>query len=78
MTDYLEGALALEQLRAFETHIFGCGNCTEYLRQMRRTIELERQIGQADAGAGDLGSSTGNSQRMLDTLLSEFRAQHPH
>ena len=40
ITDYLEGALGERDLRAFETHIANCGDCTEYLEQMRRTIRV--------------------------------------
>jgi anti-sigma factor RsiW len=40
VTDYLEGALSAADLRRFEEHIQGCGGCTEYLAQFRRTIQL--------------------------------------
>ena len=40
VTDYLEGALPRGARRRFEAHLSGCPHCTEYLAQMRRTIEL--------------------------------------
>ena len=40
VTDYLEQALQPAELRRFEEHIAGCGNCTRYLEQLRATIEL--------------------------------------
>ena len=40
VTDYLEGALAPADLRRFEQHIEGCGNCTTYLAHMRETIRI--------------------------------------
>ena len=40
VTDYLEGALSLGDLRRFEEHIAVCDACTEYLRQLRETIRL--------------------------------------
>ena len=40
VTDYLEGVLAPADLRRFEQHIDGCGNCTTYLAQMRETIRI--------------------------------------
>lgn len=40
VTDYLEGALAPAELRRFEEHIALCDGCSEYLDQLRRTIEL--------------------------------------
>ena len=40
VTDYLENALSADERARFEAHIGRCDGCTEYLRQMRRTIEL--------------------------------------
>jgi len=40
VTDYLEGALSRTDRRRYETHLAGCPHCTEYLAQMRATIEL--------------------------------------
>ena len=40
VTDYLEGALSPAEHRRFEAHLAGCPHCTEYLAQMRKTIEL--------------------------------------
>jgi anti-sigma factor RsiW len=39
VTEYLEGALGRSQRRRFERHLAGCEHCTEYLAQMRLTIE---------------------------------------
>jgi anti-sigma factor RsiW len=40
VTDYLEGALPLEDRRDFENHLSGCRYCRAYVEQMRATIEL--------------------------------------
>jgi anti-sigma factor RsiW len=40
VTDYLEGALSRADRRRYESHLAGCPHCTEYLAQMRKTIEL--------------------------------------
>ena len=40
VTDYLEGVLTPAELRRFEEHIALCDGCSEYLDQVRRTIEL--------------------------------------
>jgi anti-sigma factor RsiW len=40
VTGYLEGTLARAGRRRFEAHLAGCPHCTEYLAQMRKTIEL--------------------------------------
>ncbi len=76
VTDYLEGALTPDLLEAFQEHISACGNCTEYLRQMRSTIDLERLIG-AEGGVLDEAAFDGAPSPMLDDLLAEFRARHP-
>ena len=44
VTDYLEGALSRSARRRFEAHLAGCPHCTEYLAQMRVTIELAGRI----------------------------------
>ena len=44
VTDYLEGALGEGDLRRFEQHIAGCGNCTRYLEQLRATIRITGTI----------------------------------
>ena len=40
ITDYLEGALPGNLVKAIDRHLSGCPHCTEYLAQMRRTIEV--------------------------------------
>ena len=40
VTDYLEGALSRADRRRYESHLAGCPHCTEYLAQMRKTIDL--------------------------------------
>jgi anti-sigma factor RsiW len=40
VTDYLEDALSSADRRRFEAHLANCPHCTEYLAQMRKTIEL--------------------------------------
>lgn len=40
VTDYLESRLPRADRRRYETHLAGCPHCTEYLAQMRKTIEL--------------------------------------
>lgn len=40
VTEYLEGKLAPEQRARFEAHLKTCGNCTEYVREIRDTLRL--------------------------------------
>ena len=76
VTDYLEGALTPDLLEAFRTHISECGNCAEYLHQMRRTIDLGRLTGAEGGEVTDVPPDPAASP-MLDDLLAEFRARHP-
>ncbi len=48
VTGYLEQALDPAELRRFEEHIAGCGNCTRYLEQLRETIRLTGTISTDD------------------------------
>ncbi len=44
VTDYLEGALDRRDRVRFEAHLAGCPHCTEYLAQMRRTLDALGRI----------------------------------
>ncbi len=44
VTDYLEGALTRRDRDRLETHLAACPHCTEYLAQMRRTLDLLGRI----------------------------------
>jgi anti-sigma factor RsiW len=44
VTDYIEGLLSRSGRRRFEAHIAACPDCTEYLEQMRATIELTGRL----------------------------------
>jgi anti-sigma factor RsiW len=48
VTDYLEGALPPRLHEAAERHLASCVHCTEYLEQMRRTIELAGHLREED------------------------------
>ena len=51
VTDYLEGRLSRAGRRRFEAHLAGCPHCTEYLAQMRATIELTGTVTAEDLPA---------------------------
>ena len=40
VTDYLEGRLPPLDRRRFEEHLRGCTDCTIYLDQIRKTLQL--------------------------------------
>ena len=45
MADYLDGRLAARELERLEVHLAGCPHCSEYLAQLRVTIDA---LGHAD------------------------------
>jgi anti-sigma factor RsiW len=44
VTDYLEGALSSRERARFEAHVRACPHCTEYLRQIRATIDATGHV----------------------------------
>ena len=44
VTDYLEGALPRNERKAFEQHLAGCPNCTNYLDQMQQAMKLTGRL----------------------------------
>lgn len=48
LTDYLEGALAVEERVALEQHLLLCEGCAIYLEQLRTTIDLTGQLREED------------------------------
>ncbi len=44
VTDYLEGALEGTERARLEAHLAACPHCSEYLAQMRRTLDLLGRI----------------------------------
>ncbi len=48
VTDYLEGVLPSGLMRAIDRHLVDCPHCTEYLNQMRRTIQLVGEMSDED------------------------------
>ena len=48
VTDYLEGALAPEEVARFEHHLSLCEGCVWYVEQIRMTVEAVGRIGEED------------------------------
>ena len=44
VTDYLEDALPRNERKAFEAHLAGCPNCTNYLDQMQQAMKLTGRL----------------------------------
>lgn len=44
VTDWFEGALDARHRRAFEAHLAACNGCTEYVEQLRATIEITGKL----------------------------------
>jgi predicted anti-sigma-YlaC factor YlaD len=62
VTDYLEGTLPDEVRLRLENHLLECDGCTNYLDQMRQTIQLTGQLSEASLTA-----------QQCDDLLKLFR-----
>jgi anti-sigma factor RsiW len=67
VTDYLEGGLSRADRRRYEAHLAGCPHCTEYLAQMRKTIELTGTLTPDDL--------TPQMQDEFVTLFRQWRAE---
>jgi len=65
VTGYLEGTLARAGRRRFEAHLAGCPHCTEYLAQMRKTIELTGSLTPDDL-----------TPQMQDEFIAIYRQWH--
>ena len=65
MTAYVEGTLDAAERARFEGHLAGCPHCTEYLAQMRRTIELSGHLRDDDVPSD-----------VIDVLTQAFAEYH--
>ncbi len=61
LTDYLEGALGIEERAALERHLAWCDWCMTYFDQLRDTVQAAASLRQDDAAAP------------VDDLLAAFR-----
>jgi anti-sigma factor RsiW len=62
MTDYLDGRLETEDRERLELHLAGCPHCSEYLAQLRVTVDA---LGVTPADA--------LSDEALDELVALYR-----
>jgi anti-sigma factor RsiW len=62
VTDYLEGVLSRRDRARLDAHLAECPHCSEYLAQMRRTLDA---LGRIDADALD--------PEVADELVSLYR-----
>ena len=62
VTDYLEDTLPAEVRARLENHLAGCDGCTNYLEQMRETIQLTGRVREESL-----------TSRQRDDLLRLFR-----
>lgn len=65
VTEYFEGSLPEADRRQFEEHLADCDGCTDYVAQMRTTIELTGRLRTDDI-----------DPIALDALLDAFRHHH--
>jgi len=62
VTEYIEGTLPYDVRMRVEQHLVGCEGCTNYVEQMRQTIQLTGQIREENL-----------SPEQKDDLLKLFR-----
>ncbi len=62
LTDYLEGALGIEERAALERHLAWCDWCMTYFDQLRDTVQAAASLRQEGAAAP------------VDDLLAAFRS----
>ena len=62
VTDYLDGALAVDDTTLFEQHLNFCEGCVWYVEQMRRTIDSAGEVREEDI-----------SPEAKERLMSAFR-----
>jgi hypothetical protein len=66
VTDYLELALSEDERTSFEQHLALCVGCREYVREIRGTIEVSRELSQ--------GTLAPNVRDDLLTLFRKWKA----
>lgn len=69
LTDYLEGVLDPAERADVERHIVICRGCSNYIEQMRSTIDLLGRIAEEEPGVA-------HSARLL-ALFREWQAGRP-
>ena len=62
VSDYLGEVLSADERARFDQHLRDCPPCTEYLAQMRATIQLSRSL------------AAGPSEPVAPALLDVFRS----
>ncbi len=62
VTDYLEGALPVEQVLIIEHHLAFCAPCVDYLDQIRATMRATGALREQDV-----------PEPVMSTLLEAFR-----
>jgi anti-sigma factor RsiW len=51
LTDYLDGALPVDEREALEQHLLACAGCAIHLEQLRTTVRLTGQLSEDDVPA---------------------------
>jgi anti-sigma factor RsiW len=50
VTDYLEGAMPVDERRRFEQHLEPCDGCRRYVEQMRTTLRVTGALSPEEIG----------------------------
>jgi anti-sigma factor RsiW len=63
MADYLDGALSQRDVTRLESHLVGCPHCSEYLAQLRVTIDALGRVEPEDLSPDALDELVGLYRR---------------
>lgn len=74
LSEYLDGELPPQAARELESHLCGCPPCVEFVRSLRRTVDLCHGF---EPGRGPAPLSSEARQRLLDACRGVLAARRP-
>lgn len=66
-SDYLDGRLSLLQRANFRIHLFICGPCATFIKQLRVTIAALRQLPQREPARDDVEAQVAKLRAQRDS-----------
>lgn len=69
VNDFLDDQLDADKRTAVENHLAACADCTSYVRQVRRMLELSAAMPSTDAAPVPAA--------LLETLMPYYRRRRP-
>lgn len=72
-SDYLDGQLTLRQRLAVRAHLAMCGNCRRFIRQMKLTQAVIRQMPEEELLTRQSNSTSQTSQKPLNSIAYGYK-----